>query len=107
LLKNILADFGYSPTSLFFLFLSEHKHSDNAATNPNSENARSRMVASCGEAWVRGQRKMSEVLGAFGLLDFTILLPVLYRRAFLNLRTVFISLIFQILFSGPRPTANN
>jgi len=31
----------------------------------------------CREAWVRGQRKMSEVLGAFGLLDFIMLLPVL------------------------------
>jgi hypothetical protein len=28
-------------------------------------------------AWVREQRKMSPVLGAFGLLDFTILRPVL------------------------------
>jgi hypothetical protein len=27
--------------------------------------------------WVRGQRKMSQVLGAFGLLDFTILWPIL------------------------------
>jgi hypothetical protein len=36
---------GYSPTSLFFLMLSEHKHCDNAATNSNSENARSRMLA--------------------------------------------------------------
>jgi len=25
----------------------------------------------CGEAWVREQRKMSQVLSAFGLLDFT------------------------------------
>ena len=31
----------------------------------------------CGEAWVRGQRKMSRVLGVFGLLDFTMLRPVL------------------------------
>jgi hypothetical protein len=46
LLKNILAYCGYSPTSLFFLLLSEHKHCDNAATNSNSENTRSRMVAS-------------------------------------------------------------
>jgi len=45
LLKNILACCGYSPTSPFFLLLSEHKHCDNAATNWNSENARSRMVA--------------------------------------------------------------
>jgi hypothetical protein len=28
-------------------------------------------------AWVWGQRKMSQVLGAFRLLDFTILWPVL------------------------------
>jgi len=44
--KNILAYCGYSPTSPFFLLLSEHKHCDNAATNWNSENARSRMLAS-------------------------------------------------------------
>ena len=46
LLKNILAYCGYSPTSPFFLLLSEHKYCDNMATNSNSENARSRMVAS-------------------------------------------------------------
>jgi len=46
LLKNILAYCGYSPTSPFFLLLSEHKHCDNAATNSNSKNTRSRMVAS-------------------------------------------------------------
>jgi hypothetical protein len=54
LLQNILAYCGYAPTFycgyaptfLFFLLLSEHKHWDNAATNSNSENARSRMVAS-------------------------------------------------------------
>jgi hypothetical protein len=54
-----------------------------------------------GEAWERGQRKMSQVLGAFGLLDFTMLRPVLAWRAFLNLRTA--SLIFQFFF---RATAN-
>ena len=31
----------------------------------------------CEEACVRGQRKMGEVLDAFGLLDFTTLRPVL------------------------------
>ena len=46
LLKNIVAYCGYSPTSAFFFLLSVHKHCDNAATNSNSENARSRMVAS-------------------------------------------------------------
>jgi len=44
LLKNILVYCRYSTTSPFFLLLSEHKHCDNAATNSNSENARSRMV---------------------------------------------------------------
>jgi len=39
----------------------------------------------CEETWVRGQRKMSHILGAFGLLDFTMLRPVLAWRAFLNL----------------------
>jgi hypothetical protein len=43
LLKIILSCCGYWPTSPFFLLLSEHKHCDNAATNWNSENARSRM----------------------------------------------------------------
>jgi hypothetical protein len=33
-------------------------------------------------AWVRGQKKMSQVLGAFELLDFTVLRPVLAWRAF-------------------------
>jgi len=44
--KNILAYCEFSPTSPFFLLLSEHKkHCDNTATNSNSKNARSRMVA--------------------------------------------------------------
>ena len=45
LLKNILVYCGYSPTSPFFLLLSEHKHCDNVETDSNSENARSRMLA--------------------------------------------------------------
>ena len=53
----------------------------------------------CVEAWVRGQRKMSQVLGAFGLLDFTILRPVLAWRAFLNLLTVYF-FNFPNFFSG-------
>jgi len=43
----------------------------------------------CGEAWVRGQRKMSQVLGAFGMLDFAMLRPVLAWRAFWKLWTVY------------------
>jgi hypothetical protein len=38
-------------------------------------------------AWVWGQRKMSHVLGAFGLLDFTMLRPILVWHAFWNLWT--------------------
>jgi hypothetical protein len=43
----------------------------------------------CGEAWLRVQRKMSHVLGAFGLLGFTTLRPVLAWRVFLNLWNVY------------------
>ena len=39
----------------------------------------------CGEAWVQGQRKISQVLGTFGLLDCTMLQPVLAWRAFFKL----------------------
>ena len=53
----------------------------------------------CGEAWVRGQREMSQVLGAFGLLDFTMIGPVLAWRAFWNLWTVYL-FNFPIFFSG-------
>ena len=41
----------------------------------------------CGKAWVQGQREMSQILGAFGLLDFTVLRPA--WRAFLNLGNVY------------------
>jgi hypothetical protein len=36
----------------------------------------------CREAWLRGQRKMRQVMGAFGLLDFTMLRSVLAWRMF-------------------------
>jgi len=83
-IKKYLTYCGYPPTSPFFLLLSEHKHCDNAATNSNSENARSRMLAS-----LRGQRKTSQVLGSFGLLEFTVLRAVLAWRAFWNIWTVY------------------
>jgi hypothetical protein len=35
-------------------------------------------------AWVQGKRKMSQLLGAFGLLDYTMLQPVLAWRMFRN-----------------------
>jgi hypothetical protein len=81
LLKNILACCGYSPASPFFLLLSEHKHCDNAATNSNNENARSRMFVS-----LRGRvgTGTKEEESSTELLDFTMLWPVLAWRAFLN-----------------------
>ena len=36
----------------------------------------------CGEARVQGQRQMSQVLGAFGLLDFTMLWSVFAWHGF-------------------------
>jgi len=80
--------------------LSEHKHCNNAATNSNSENARSRMVERLrgSVVWVQ-RREMSQVLGAFGLLYFTTLRPVLAWRTFWNLRTVYF-FNFPYFFSG-------
>jgi hypothetical protein len=72
-------------TDFSILLVAFWTHSDNEVTNSNSENARS----VCGEAWVWGQWKMSQVLCAFGLLDFTMLRPVLVWGAFLNLWTVY------------------
>jgi len=43
----------------------------------------------CGEVWVWGKRKMSQVLGMFGLLDFIMLWPILAWHAFLYLRTIY------------------
>ena len=48
---------------------------------------------------------MSQVRGTFGMLDFTMLQPVLVWRAFLKFEP-FISLISEIFF-GPRSTAEN
>jgi hypothetical protein len=43
----------------------------------------------CREAGVRGQRKISQILAAFGLLDFTMSRPVLAWRSFWNLWNVY------------------
>jgi hypothetical protein len=53
----------------------ELKHCDNTATNANGENVRSRMKASFAGKHEYGDRGRL-VLGVFGLLDFTVLLPV-------------------------------
>ena len=59
----------------------------------------------CGEAWVQGQRKMSQVLGALGLLTFTKLRSVLSWRAFWNLWNVYFFNFPNLIF-GPRQTAD-
>ena len=87
--KKILAYSGYSPTSPFFLLLSEHKHCNNRATNSNSETLQAEWWQVCRGMWVRGQRMMTQVLGTYGQLDFTILRPVLTWRAFWKLQTIY------------------
>ena len=53
----------YSLTSPFFFLLSEHKHCDNVATNSNSENARSRMLASLRGSVVMGTKEVESSTG--------------------------------------------
>jgi hypothetical protein len=53
----------------------------------------------CGEAWVCGQRKTSQVLGVLVLLDFTMLQPVLTWCVFWNLWTVYF-FNFPFFFAG-------
>jgi len=60
----------------------------------------------CGEAWIQGQRKMSQVLGTFRLLDFTMLQPVLAWHMFLNLWIVYF-FNFPNFFFCLRPTADD
>jgi len=64
--------------------LSEQKHSDNVATTVirTARTLETEWWQVYGEAWVRGKRKTSQVLGALGLLDFTMLQPVLAWCAF-------------------------
>jgi hypothetical protein len=50
--------------------------------------------------WVRGQRKTSQILGTFGLLDFIMLRPVLAWRMFRNLWTVYLFNFPNFFFSG-------
>jgi len=89
LLKNILAYWWYSRllhSSCYFL------NTNNAIRRKIIRTARTLEAEwwqVCGEAWIGGHRKMSQVLEAFGLLDFTILRPILAWRAFWNLWTVY------------------
>ena len=102
--KNILAYCGYSPTSPFFLLVSEHKHCNNAATNSNTENARSRMVASLQGNMGMGTKEDESSTGCVWTVGFHHVKPILAWQVFWNLWTI-ISLIFQISF-GPQYTAD-
>ena len=88
--------------------LSEQKPHDNAATTviQTARTLEAEWWQVCGEACVWGKGKMSQVLGAFGLLDFTMLWPVLAWRAFLNLRTVYF-FNFPNFFFRLQPTVDN
>jgi hypothetical protein len=87
LLKNILAYCGYSPTP-FFLLLSEHKQCDNVATDLNSKNARSRMVASLQGIMGMGTKEDESSTGRIWAVGFH----------HVTAHFCFISLIFQIFF---------
>jgi hypothetical protein len=106
LLENISAYCEYSPTTPFFLLFSEHKYWDNAATNSNSENARSRMVAclqgsvvtvtkedelSTGHVWAAGFHHVTAISRLAHVLK-------LINRLFLK---------FSNFFFWPRQTANS
>jgi len=91
LLKSILAYCGYSPN--FSILLYAFCRNINTAIMRQLIRTVRTLEAEwwqvCGEVWVQGQRKMSQVLGAFGLLDFTMLRPILAWRVFLNLWTIY------------------
>jgi hypothetical protein len=98
--KKILSYCGYSPTSPFFLLLSEHKHCDNAATNSNSEDARSRMVASLWGSVNTGTKEDESSTGrtwaaGFHHVNGPFLLGVHFKTY-----EPFLSCIVQFFFSG-------
>jgi len=81
--------------------LSEHKHCNNAATAViwTARTLEAEWWQVCGEEWVRGKRKMSQVQGALGLMYFTMLRPVVAWSAFWNLWNVYF-FNFPNIFSG-------
>jgi len=102
--KNILADCGihrlwYSPTSPFFLLLSEHTHCDNAATNSNSENARSRMVVSLRGRVGTGTKEDESSTGRVWAAGFHHVTARSRLARLLKLMYLFFFLIFHF-FSG-------
>jgi len=83
-------------TSPFFLLFSEHKHFDNVATNLNSKNARSRMVANLQGSMGTGTKEDESSTGHIWAAGFCHVMA----------HSRFISLIFQIFFR-PHYTADN
>jgi len=86
--KKIIAYFRYSPTSPFFLLLSEMNTAIMQQLTRTARMLEAEWWQVCGETWVWGQRKLSQVLGAFGLLDFTMLRPFLAWCVFWNLQAI-------------------
>ena len=97
--KNILAHCGYSPTSPIFLLLSEHKHCDNVAINWNSENARSRMVASLWGSVGTGTKEDESSTGRIWTAGFHHVTAWSCWHTFLNLWTIYF-FNFPKFFSG-------
>ena len=87
--KKILAYCRYSQTSPFYCCFLNTNTAITRQIIRKAKTLEAEWWQVCGETWVRGQRKMSQVLGAFGLLYFTMLRPVLAWRAFQNVRTVY------------------
>ena len=96
MLQNILACCVYSPTSPLFLLCCEHKHCDNAATNLNSENARSRMVPSVRGSVGTETKKDESSTGRVWAAGFHHVTARSHLVRILKLMNPFISLIFQI-----------
>jgi hypothetical protein len=76
--------------------LSEHKHCDKAATNSNSENARSRMMASLQGSMGMGTKEDESSTGRISAAGFHHVPFSLGMR--FETHELFISLVFQIFF---------
>jgi hypothetical protein len=90
----------FTDFSILLFLLSEHKRCDNAATNWNSENARSRLMASLRGSVDTGTKGDESSTGRVWVAGFH------HVTARFETYKTFISLIFQIFF-GPRPAADN
>jgi hypothetical protein len=94
--KNVLAYCGYPPTFPFLLLLSEYKRCDNVATNSNSENARSRTVASLPGSGGKGTKEDESSTGRVWFCCISTCFGPFSLGARFETYEPFISLIFQI-----------